>query len=178
MRVGYARVSTRDQDLDLQIQALTNAGCDLIFEEKESGSKADRSELGKALEIVRAGDTLVVYKLDRLSRSVPDLQRISKMLEEKKVHLQSTTQAIDTATPMGKFFFTMLSAIAELEREQIVERTLAGLEAARKSGKKSGPKPKAEAKEVKALVQAGVSPAHVCKRLGISRATMYRLLAA
>lgn len=178
MKVGYARVSTKDQNLTSQIEALTAAGCDLIFEEWESGSKAERPELTKMLEILKAGDTLVVYKLDRLSRSVLDLQKISKLLEEKKINLLSTTQSIDSTTPMGKFFFNVMSAIAELEREQIVERTLAGLDAAHKNGKKSGPKPKAEAKEVKALVQAGVSPAHVCKRLGISRATLYRLLAA
>lgn len=178
MKIGYARVSTKDQNLDLQIQALSAAGCSVIFEEKESGSKSDRPELLKALEVVKADDTLVVYKLDRLSRSVPDLLKISKLLEEKKVHLQSTTQSIDTSSPMGKFFFTMLSAIAELEREQIVERTLAGLEAARRSGKKSGPKPKADAADVKALVKAGKTPEQVCRLLHISRATVYRLLAA
>jgi DNA invertase Pin-like site-specific DNA recombinase len=178
MKVGYARVSTQDQNLDLQVQALTDAGCSVIFEEKESGSKSSRPELEKALAVSKAGDTLVVYKLDRLSRSVPDLHRISKFLEEKQVHLQSTTQNIDTSTPMGKFFFSVMGAIAELEREQIIERTLAGLEAARKCGKKFGPKPKAEAKEVKALAQAGLSITSVCKRLGISRATYYRLLAA
>lgn len=178
MKVGYARVSTKDQNLSSQVEALTAAGCDLIFEEWESGSKSERPELAKVLEIVKPGDTLVVYKLDRLSRSVMDLHKIVKTLEGRKVHFQSTTQNIDTSTPMGKFFFTVMGAIAELEREQIVERTLAGLEAARKSGKRSGPKPKVEAIEVKALVQAGISPVHVCKRLGISRATYYRLLAA
>lgn len=174
-KVGYARVSTRDQNLKSQIEALTAAGCDLIFEESASGKNIDRQELHRAIDCLNAGDTLVVYKLDRLSRSVPDLHKIVKVLEQKGINLYSTTQDINTSTPMGKFFFSIMGAIAELEREQIIERTQAGLDAARRSGKKLGPKPKVDPREVDGLLDAGLSVPEVCKRLGISRATLYRV---
>lgn len=174
-KIGYARVSTKDQNLNSQVYSLTNAGCSLIFEESASGKNLDRPELQKALECLNAGDTLVVYKLDRLSRSLIDLHNLTKLLEQRGINFQSTTQDINTSNPMGKFFYSLMGAIAELNREQIVERTLAGLEAARRSGKKLGPKRKADPREVDALLDAGLSPQEVCKRLSISRATLYRV---
>ena len=176
-KIGYARVSTKDQNLDLQIEALTAAGCDLIFEENESGKKADRPELARALALLNAGDTLVVYKLDRLTRSLQHLLEVSQILKDKKANLQSTTNDIDTSTPMGKAFFQIIGVIAELEREVIVERTLAGLKAARNSGKKFGPKVKTDPKAIRALAASGISNEDICKQLNCSRATVYRALA-
>src|ERR1700733_12777971 len=145
-KIGYARVSTKDQNLDLQIESLAAAGCIVIFEETESGRKTDRPELEKALALLNEGDTLVVYKLDRLTRSLQHLLEISQVLKEKHANLQSTTNDIDTSNPMGRAFFQIIGVIAELEREVIVERTMAGLTAARNSGKKFGPKVKTDPK--------------------------------
>jgi DNA invertase Pin-like site-specific DNA recombinase len=175
-KIGYARVSTKDQNLDLQIDALTAANCDLIFEETESGKKAERPELAKALAVLNAGDTLVVYKLDRLTRSLQHLLEVSQILKDKKANLQSTTNDIDTSNPMGKAFFQIIGVIAELEREVIVERTLAGLKAARNSGAKFGPKQKTDPKTIRALVASGMAKAEIGKQLNCSRATIYRAL--
>jgi len=177
-KVGYARVSTKDQNLDLQVEALTKAGCDLIFEEKESGKKSDRPELAKLLAILNEGDTLVVYKLDRLTRSLQHLLEVSQILKDKKANLQSTTNDIDTSTPMSKAFFQIIGVIAELEREVIVERTMAGLRAARNSGKKFGPKLKTDPKAIKALSASGLTKEEICKQLNCSKATVYRALKA
>ena len=178
MQIGYARVSTKDQNLDLQIDALTKAGCDLIFEEYLSGAKTDRQELKRALEILKEGDSLVVYKLDRLARSTKNLIEISEELKAKGAGLHSTSDNIDTSTSQGQLYFTILGAVAQFERDLIIERTKAGLEAARKSGKKLGPKLKANPKSVKALVDSGMSKEDICRELSISRATFYRALAS
>ncbi|AGG36539.1 phage DNA invertase [Escherichia phage P2] len=129
MLIGYVRVSTNDQNTDLQRNALECAGCELIFEDKISGTKSDRPGLKKLLRTLSEGDTLVVWKLDRLGRSMRHLVILVEELRERGVNFRSLTDAIDTSTPMGRFFFHMMGALAEMERELIVERTRAGLEA-------------------------------------------------
>ncbi len=140
MLIGYARVSTQDQNLALQIEALTKAGCKKIFEDKSSGSRAQRPGLVKVLEILREGDTLVVWKLDRLGRSVKNLVDLVGELHKQNIHFKSLTDAIDTGTASGRFFFHVMASLAEMERELTVERTRAGLEVARQLGRKGGRK--------------------------------------
>ena len=142
MLIGYARVSTQDQNLELQRDALNKAGCKKIFEDKISGARADRPGLVMALEILREEDTLVVWKLDRLGRSVKQLVGLVSNLHKQGVQFKSLTDSIDTSTPSGRFFFHVMASLAEMERELIVERTHAGLETARKYGRKGGRKPK------------------------------------
>ena len=125
--IGYIRVSTIDQNSDLQRNALTSANCDRIFEDRMSGKVASRPGLKRALKCVNSGDTLVVWKLDRLGRSVKNLIALISELHERGAHFRSLTDSIDTSTAMGRFFFHVMSALAEMERELIVERTLAGL---------------------------------------------------
>jgi len=134
MLIGYARVSTQDQNLDLQVDALTKAGCKKIFDDKISGGRAERPGLTKALEILREDDTLVVWKLDRLGRSVKNLVNLVGELQKQGVQFKSLTDAIDTGTPSGRFFFHVMASLAEMERELTVERTQAGLEVARQLG--------------------------------------------
>ncbi len=141
MLIGYARVSTGDQNLDLQKNALIRAECDLIFEDMASGKNAQRPGLKKALRRLRNGDTLVVWKLDRLGRSVRDLITLVSNLQARGIHFRSLTDSIDTSTPAGRFFFHVMSALAEMERELIVERTRAGLAAAREQGRIGGRRP-------------------------------------
>jgi DNA invertase Pin-like site-specific DNA recombinase len=131
MLIGYARVSTQDQNLELQIDALTKAGCKKIFDDKISGSRAERPGLTNALEMLREDDTLVVWKLDRLGRSVKNLVNLVDELHKQGVQFKSLTDAIDTGTPSGRFFFHVMASLAEMERELTVERTRAGLEVAR-----------------------------------------------
>ena len=138
MLIGYARVSTLDQDLALQRQALKAAGCERIFEEAASGAKADRPQLARVLDHMRAGDTLVVWKLDRLARSLQQLIETVAALDGKQVQLRSLTEQIDTSTPSGRLTFHIFSALAEFERSLIRERTLAGLAAARAAGRTGG----------------------------------------
>ena len=138
MLIGYARVSTQDQNLDLQSEALTKAGCEKIFNDKISGSRAERPGLTKALEMLREGDTLVVWKLDRLGRSVKNLVDLVGELHQQGIQFKSLTDAIDTGTPSGRFFFHVMASLAEMERELTVERTRAGLEVARQLGRKGG----------------------------------------
>ncbi len=140
MLIGYARVSTQDQNLDLQIEALTKAGCKKIFDDKISGSRAERPGLTKALEMLREGDTLVVWKLDRLGRSVKNLVDLVGELHRQGVQFKSLTDSIDTGTPSGRFFFHVMASLAEMERELTIERTHAGLEMARQSGRRGGRK--------------------------------------
>ena len=141
MKVGYARVSTFEQDLDLQMDALEKEGCDRIFcDQGESGAKDNRPEWDNCLDHLRKGDTLVVWKLDRASRSTKHLIELAEDLENRGIELRSLKEQIDTASAMGKFFFRMTAAIAELERDIIRERTLAGLAAARSRGRKGGRK--------------------------------------
>ena len=136
MKIGYARVSTQDQNLDMQIDELKKHGCERIYQEKITGTKKDRPELEEMLKTLRSGDTVIVYKLDRISRSTKHLIELSDFFNENNVEFISIQDKIDTSTPMGKFFFRMMASIAELERDIISERTKGGLASARARGKK------------------------------------------
>ena len=138
--IGYARVSTQEQNLDHQINELKEYGCDEIYTEKGTGTKLDRPEFNNMISSVRNGDSIVVYKFDRLSRSTKDLINICSELNQKNVSVVSIKDNIDTTTVTGKFFFTVVSAFSQLERDLIVERTKAGLDAARRKGKQPGRK--------------------------------------
>jgi DNA invertase Pin-like site-specific DNA recombinase len=178
MLVGYARVSTIDQTLDLQRDALTNAGCSKIFTDTASGAQTERAGLAEALDYVRAGDTLVVWKLDRLGRSLKDLIERIRELNARKIGFKSLTEQIDTTTSGGKLIFHIFGALAEFERDIIRERTNAGLEAARVRGKLGG-RPKALSPEKiklarKLYADTGTSVAEICTILGISRHTLQR----
>ncbi len=140
MIIGYARVSRVDQNLDLQLDALKAAGCTKIFTDKISGAKAERAGLSEILEFAREGDTIAVWRLDRLARSLADLISILKGLEERKIQFLSLTENIDTATTTGKLIFHIFAALAEFERNLLRERTLAGLQAARERGRTGGRK--------------------------------------
>ncbi|HED5569694.1 TPA: recombinase family protein [Yersinia enterocolitica] len=142
MLIGYVRVSTNDQNTALQRSALECAGCELIFEDKISGKTADRPGLKKMLRALTAGDTLVVWKLDRLGRSMRHLVALVEELRERDVGFKSLTDSIDTSSPMGRFFFHVMGALAEMERELIIERTRAGLAVARAEGRIGGRRPK------------------------------------
>ena len=181
MLIGYARVSTQDQNLELQREALTQAGCQKIFEDKISGAKIDRPGLSKALELLREADTLVVWKLDRLGRSVKQLVNLVSELHKQNIHFKSLTDAIDTSTPSGRFFFHVMASLAEMERELTIERTRAGLEIARQLGRKGGRKPKMTASKIvsaKKLLASGIPPRDVAKNLNISIPTLYRWVPA
>ncbi|MEX7647330.1 recombinase family protein [Klebsiella pneumoniae] len=138
MLIGYARVSTGDQNLDLQKNALVRAECEQIFEDTASGKNSRRPGLRRAIRRLKPGDSLVVWKLDRLGRSVRDLITLVSELQDRGIHFRSLTDSIDTSTPAGRFFFHVMSALAEMERELIVERTRAGLAAAREQGRIGG----------------------------------------
>lgn len=177
-RIGYARVSTDDQRLDLQKDALQRAGCIDIYEEKESGKQADRPALGYCRRALAAGDTLVVWRLDRLGRSLPDLVQIVSELEKAGVGFESLTERIETSSAAGKLVFHVFAALAEFERNVIRERTHAGLAAARARGRKGGRKPALDEKqirEIKALLRdPEIQVSDVAKRYGVSRATVYK----
>ena len=138
MKVGYARVSTNEQDTHLQIDALKTIGCELIYQEKQSGAKKDRTELQQCLKSLREDDILIVWKLDRLGRSLQHLIEVVSDLEERQIGFQSLTENIDTTSPTGKLIFHIFGSLAEFERGLIRERVKAGLEAAKKRGKKLG----------------------------------------
>jgi DNA invertase Pin-like site-specific DNA recombinase len=181
MLIGYARVSTQDQNLELQREALIRAGCQKLFEDKVSGTRAERPGLAKALEILREDDTLVVWKLDRLGRSVKQLVDMVGDLHRQGVQFKSLTDAIDTATPSGRFFFHVMASLAEMERELTVERTRAGLEVARQLGRRGGRKPKmndSKIESAKKLLASGIPPRDVAKNLGVSIPTLYRWVPA
>lgn len=181
MLIGYARVSTQDQNLDLQIEALAKAGCKKVFDDKISGSRAERPGLAKAMEMLRDGDTLVVWKLDRLGRSVKNLVDLVGELHKQGVQFKSLTDAIDTGTPSGRFFFHVMASLAEMERELTVERTRAGLEVARQLGRKGGRKRQMTESKIasaKKLLANGVPPRDVAKNLGVSIPTLYRWVPA
>ena len=181
MLIGYARVSTPDQNLELQRQALVNAGCKKVFTDKLSGAQSDRPGLSKAMEMVRDGDTLVVCKLDRLGRSVKNLVDLVAELAQQGVHFKSLADSIDTTTASGRFFFHFMASLAEMERELTVERTRAGLEAARQLGRKGGRKRQMTDSKIasaKKLLASGVPPKDVAENLGVSVPTLYRWLPA
>ncbi len=181
MHIGYARVSTQDQDLSLQYDALRQAQCDKIYEDKASGAKASRDGLTLALEVLRENDSLVVWKLDRLGRSLKDLVAIVCDLEQRGVHFKCLTDQIDTSTTSGRFFFHVMASLAQMERDLTVERTRAGLDAARRQGRTGGRKRKMDASKIevaKQLLQDGIAPRQVAKNLGVSIPTLYRWLPA
>lgn len=179
MKIGYARVSTTDQNLQSQIDALTAAGCDEVVPEKASGVSTMRPELDKVLASIGQGDVLVVVRLDRLGRSLPHLIGVVQTVEARGAGLLSLSEAIDTTTSGGRLIFHLMGALAEFERSLIIERTQAGLQAARKRGVKVG-RPRsltsAQIKHARALVDGGEPPSTVARSLGISRATLYRVL--
>ena len=180
MLVGYARVSTQDQNPALQLDALTAAGCEKVFTEKASGAQRDRLELAAALTYMRAGDSLVVWKLDRLARSLPQLIETVATLEDQGIGFRSLTEAIDTTTAGGKLVFHIFGALAEFERSVIRERTRAGLKAARDRGRKGGRPPALSAADLavaKALLRdPAITVDEVATRLKVSPATLYRHL--
>ncbi|KFX07733.1 DNA-invertase [Pectobacterium betavasculorum] len=176
-KIGYMRVSTNDQCSDLQRNALISAECEQVFEDKMSGRIANRPGLRRALKCMEKGDTLVVWKLDRLGRSVKNLVTLISELHERGIHFRSLTDSIDTSTPMGRFFFHVMSALAEMERELIVERTLAGLAAAREKGRIGG-RPQAFTLEdremIKRLLNAGHSRQQLAIIYDVGMSTIYK----
>lgn len=181
MLIGYARVSTQDQNIVLQLEALSKAGCERIFDDKLSGSRAERPGLAKALDMLREGDTLVVWKLDRLGRSVKNLVDLTTDLHQRGIQFKSLTDAIDTGTASGRFFFHVMASLAEMERELTVERTRAGLEVARRLGRRGGRKrtmTDSKIESAKKLLANGVPPKEVAHNLGVSVPTLYRWLPA
>jgi DNA invertase Pin-like site-specific DNA recombinase len=181
MLIGYARVSRQDQNLALQIDALSKIGCQRVFEDKLSGSRFERPGLNKALDMLRDGDTLVVWKLDRLGRSVKNLVELVSRLQKLGVHFKSLTDSIDTSTTSGRFFFHVMASLSEMERELTVERTRAGLEIARQLGRKGGRKRKmteSKLESAKKLLTNNVPPCDVAKNLGVSVPTLYRWIPA
>lgn len=183
MKIGYARVSTKDQNLSLQLDALEKEGCEKIFQEKATGGNADRQELKKLLEHLREGDLVVIWKLDRLGRSLRDLVNLVTDIQAKGAGLKSLNDSIDTTTPQGKLTFHLFAALAEFEREIIRERTKAGLESARARGRKGG-RPKGLTKDAKdkAIIaqslysQKQMTVAEICKHLSIAKSTFYKYL--
>lgn len=178
-RIGYARVSTDDQNLDLQQDALLKSGCTLIYEEAMSGKNTERPELQQCLKAIRAGDTLVVWRLDRLGRSLPDLIQIVMDLEQRNIAFESLTEKIDTGSATGKLVFHVFAALAEFERNLIRERTQAGLMAARARGRNGGRPKKLNTqheKEIRRLMDDPDIPVkQIAERYGVSRATIYKV---
>ena len=182
MKIGYARVSTVDQNLELQTDALTEAGCKKIFSDRGvSGAKAERPGLDEALDRIRKKDTLVIWKLDRLGRSLSDLLSIVEYLKDRGAHFLSIQDGFDTSTASGKMVFSVIGAMAEYERNLIRERTMAGLKAARARGRMGG-RPKAldrsQVKVAITLAEAGeLTINEICEQVGCSRSTYYRQVA-
>lgn len=183
MKIGYARVSTKDQDLSLQLDALAEVGCEKIYQEQVTGATRERPELQKMLDQLRDGDVIVIWKLDRLARSLKDLVNLVNEIQEKGAGLSSLNDQIDTTTPHGKFTFHVFAAMAEFERDIIRERTNAGLAAARARGRKGG-RPKGLSKKAKhtAIIaenlyeEGALSVKEICEQLSISKMTLYNYL--
>jgi DNA invertase Pin-like site-specific DNA recombinase len=178
MLIGYARVSTQDQNLDLQLDALDRAGAEKVFTDTASGATAARPGLDEALSHLRSGDTLVVWKLDRLGRSLRHLIDTIQALSNRGIGFKSLQESIDTTTPGGKLVFHVFGALAEFERDLIRERTNAGLKSARARGRKGG-RPKSltdkQLKQARALIKdPSVSIGEICKTLKVGRSTLYR----
>jgi len=178
-RIGYARVSTHEQNLDAQTDRLTAAGCQRIFAEQVSGTLRDRPELAACLEYLRAGDVLVVVKLDRLGRSLSHLLEVVATLDRRGIGLVSLSEAIDTTTAAGRLLLHVIGAVAQFERDLIVERTQAGLAAARSRGRTGGRPPKITPEKLdaaRALISSGRTVAQAAQAVGVSRPTLYRHL--
>ena len=175
--IGYARVSTNDQNLEIQEAALKAAGCELLRSEKRSGTSTNgREELRTVLEFLRKGDVLMVTRVDRLARSIGDLQDIVRALKAKGVSLKATEQPIDTSTAAGKAFLDMLGVFAEFETNLRRERQLEGIAKAKAAGVYRGRRPTVDAAKVRELRAAGKGPSQIAKALGIGRASVYRAL--
>ena len=178
MRIGYARVSTDDQTLDLQCDALKKAKCRQTYEEHASGKNTARPQLEACLKSLREGDTLIVWRLDRLGRSLGDLIRLTQNLQARGIAFASLTERIDTRSPTGQLVFHMFGALAEFERNLIRERTMAGLKAARARGRKGGRPRKLSLKDLKtvrALLKSGDIPVStVAEQFRVARSTLYR----
>lgn len=181
-KIGYARVSTKDQNLEVQLEALKSAGCKKIFSEKISGRKEDRTELEKCLDYLRPadedspGDTLVVYKLDRLGRTTKQLINLVDDLKKKGIDFISLDNNIDTTTSQGRFFFRIMAAFAEMEADLIRERTMAGLASARARGKKGGRPPKDPSMALKLYKSGNFTIPQIEEMSGISKTTLYKAL--
>ncbi len=183
MKIGYARVSTKDQNLELQTDALKKAGCEKIYQDIASGAKTERPELNNMIDNLRSGDVLVIWKLDRLGRSLNHLIGLVNSLIEKKIGLQSLNDPIDTTTPQGRLSFNLFASLAEFERDLIRERTNAGLSAARARGRMGG-RPKGLPKKAEAtacaaetLYKEGVLTVdEISAKLGIAKSTLYSYL--
>lgn len=183
MRIGYARVSTKEQSFDMQVDALREARCEKIYTEAVSGARAERLELNELLRNVRSGDVLVIWKLDRLGRSLKHLVELVGTLMEKGVGLQSLHDSVDTTTPHGRFTFNIFASLAEFERDLIRERTQAGLVAARARGRMGGrpkgilPQAEATAMAAETLYREGqLSTRQIASKLSISKSTLYAYL--
>jgi DNA invertase Pin-like site-specific DNA recombinase len=183
LRIGYARVSTKDQNCDLQVDALRVAGCEKIYSEAVSGARADRLVLDELLRNIRSGDVLVIWKLDRLGRSLRHLVELVGTLMEKGVGLQSLHDPVDTTTPHGRLTFNLFASLAEFERDLIRERTQAGLTAARARGRNGGrpkgilPQAEATAMAVETLYREGnLTTRQIASKLSISKSTLYAYL--
>ena len=180
-KIGYARVSTADQNLERQLDLLKNYGVDHIFQEKMSGTKRDRPELTKLLAHITEGDTVVIESLSRLGRSTKDLIELTELLQSKGVQLVSLKESIDTSTPTGKLLFTLMSALAQFERDVIAERTKEGLKASRARGRKGG-RPKCDSRKLQQAIKLYESNHHTIQEIeeltSIKKATLYRALQA
>jgi DNA invertase Pin-like site-specific DNA recombinase len=180
MLIGYARVSTDQQDHALQLDALRQAGCERIFVEVGSGTRTDRPELAKALEMARQNDVLTIWRLDRLGRSLKHLIEIAEDLQRREIGLKSLTESIDTTTPAGRFMFSILGALAAMEKEVLIQRTRAGLVAAAARGRIGGRPPaldEAKVRAAKAMLSSGTMTAsEVARQLGCAPSTLYRHL--
>ncbi len=180
MLIGYARVSTQDQDTTAQIEALKSAGCELIFQDKASGGRWDRPELLRLLEQLRKGDVLVIWKLDRLSRSLKDVLILMEKVEKAEAGFLSLTESIDTISPAGRMMIQMVSIFAEFERAMLRERTKNGLDAARQQGRLGGRRPKLnehQQQEIIRLVRNGhKTPADAARLFDVHPSTVSRLL--
>ena len=181
MLIGYARVSTDEQSLDLQLDALKKAGCRRVSTDKVSAAKGDRPGLAEALSHLRSGDVLVVWKLDRLGRTVKGLVQFVGDLQGQGVQFRSLTDGIDTTTPAGRFFFHVMASLAQMERELMAERTRAGLEAARRRGRIGGRRRRmtpGKVESARKLLKCGMAPRDVARNLGVSVPTLYRWVPA
>lgn len=186
--IGYARVSTADQDPQLQLDALETAGCERVFQDNATGATADRAQLNQAMDFLRSGDTFIVWRLDRLGRSLQDLISIVNSLEERRVAFRSLTESIDTASPAGRLTFHVFCSLAEFERDLIRERTYAGLAAARSRGRTGGRPRVVTSKKLstaKTLLsernemgRSVYTVSEVAQTVGVSRASLYRALRA